>query len=97
MDDTLKSILTGLIRYVLIGIFGNLIAKGYVTENNLLLASGLIAGALLVVGSMIWRKIKTRFRIEAASQLPANAGMDEIKELADKKLAKVSSLTKVLP
>jgi hypothetical protein len=84
-DQLLKSILTGLLRYVLIAIFGFLIKAGYVSLDQLETAAPIVAGALIVVGSMVWRKIKTRYQLQAASALPVNSTPEEIKVLAQEK------------
>lgn len=81
--NLIKSIVIELVRYVLIAIFGVLIAKGVVTEGQLTKAVTIVAGALIVTATMIWRKIKTKYRLDAAIQLPANVSPERVEKLAN--------------
>jgi hypothetical protein len=97
MNNPIVDIVAGVIRWILAAAFGSLVAKGYITENNLLLAAGIIAVAVLSLLSSVWSKIKAKYNIDAARVLPPTATEGEIVTLANENLAAVSSITKVLP
>jgi hypothetical protein len=95
--EAIKSIIAGLIRFALMWAFGWAVKGGYVTTESLETAIPILLGGVLVIASMVWRKIKTRFQIEAASILPADSTISEIKSVANENLAELSSVTKILP
>lgn len=83
--EVIKSILIAMVRVGLIALFGWFIAKGYVTEAQLTTAAPIVTGFIIVVVGIIIRKIKTKYRIEAALELPANSTPAEVKQLAVEK------------
>lgn len=95
--EATKAILAALVRYALIALFGFLVKAGYVTTDDLTTAVPIVVGAILVVASMAWRKIKTLARIDAARELPANSTTDQIKSRASANLADIAPITRVLP
>lgn len=102
--DLIKSILAGLVRYALMSLFGGLITAGYVSESNILLASSVLAGGLIVVGSMVWRKVKTKYQLENTAKLPAARNKAEVKEQiaqarqdTKEMLGRAAPITKLLP
>ncbi len=83
MDTTvLKDILIGLIRYALMTIFGILLAKGYVSEDQLTKAAPILAVVVITIGTMIFRKLKTRYRILAALRMSPDSTIEDVKEQA---------------
>jgi len=87
----------GIIRSILMAIFGGLVVKGYVTNDQLVLIAGALAGAVVVIGLSVWSKIKAKYALEAARDLPAHSTIEEIRTVANEKLADASVVTKLLP
>lgn len=95
--EALKGVIAGQIRAALMTVCGVLIAKGYISEDNILAASAVIAGGVIVLLSSAWSKIKAKYFAEAASLLPAKTSAEEIKTLANEKITEDIPIAKVLP
>lgn len=81
----LKDFMVGLVRYLLFGLFSGLIARGYIKNEQIIALSPWIAGLLIVLGSMAVRKLKSKYRVVAAIELPPGSTIPEVKQLAAEK------------
>ena len=80
--DLLKSYLTGLIRYLLMGVAGWLVANGIATpEQNEQAIGGIVLG-IVMLGTLLWVKYKDRILLLTAASAPAGTSIAEAKDLA---------------
>jgi hypothetical protein len=79
MNPMLAAFLTAALRHVLTGVFGALVARGVITEEQgAMFMAGLI-GWLLVVGWSLWQKYKGRIRFLAALEAEPGTPEHEVK------------------
>lgn len=78
MGTVIRSVLTGLLRYVLFAVSAWAVNKGIATQEEVeLLISGL-AGLLLVFGSLVWVKYRDRVKLLTALQLPRGSSERDV-------------------
>lgn len=83
MQELIIQILGGLVRYVLAGVFGWLIANGIIQPGQVdTLVSGIV-GALIVIGWFLYQKIKAHKIALAALTLPAGSTLADAKAVYD--------------
>jgi hypothetical protein len=80
MSQLIVTLLSSLLRMVLLGWFATLIERGVWTEGQLTsLATGL-AGFIVVAGYALWNHYRNRLKLLTALETPAGATEAEILE-----------------
>jgi len=80
MGEVIKSILAGLLRYALAGVFAWMIDKGIATPDQVgILLTGL-SGFLALIVWMAWNKIKARVEVLTALTAQPGTSMNELKD-----------------
>lgn len=81
MPEILRAAIGSIVRWLLTGLAGYLVAHGALTEGQageLLLTVG--SGVAALVWSL-WRKYRARLKFITALELPANASVDQVKDV----------------
>lgn len=73
MQSLLTSILMGLLRYVLAGVTGWMITNSIATEEQTMQLIAGLAGAIVLVVSLVWVKYRDRVLVLTALKLPARS------------------------
>lgn len=85
-SDVIKGYLAGLLRIVLGSALTYAIAKGYLTDESAGQLVLIIAGALVVLGTSLFSKIRADNKVQVALELPANSSKAKLEDvIASKK------------
>ena len=77
--DLIKAVLVGIVRWVLTLVLGGLVVKKYLTDDQLSAVAWPITGAIIILASIVWSKVKQKFKFDTAVDAPANASVNKIK------------------
>lgn len=80
MAEVLKSVLFGLMRYALAGVFTWMIDRGIATKDQTEMLLGGIVGAIGLVAVLVWKKYKDRVLVLTALATPPGTSLNELKD-----------------
>ncbi len=80
MGEVLKSVLFGLLRYALAGVFTWMIDRGIATKDQTEMLLGGIVGAIALVAVLFWRKYKDRVLVLTALTTAPGTSLNELKD-----------------
>ena len=80
-SDVIKGYLAGLLRIVLGSALTYAIAKGYLTDESAGQLVLIIAGALVVLGTSLFSKIRADNKVTVALTLPADSSKAKLEDV----------------